>query len=353
MKKVIIDTTTGQSMTASSKARNDILEIAKKVGYDVKLIPITDSTDKFSLLKEIYLTYQKLKEILKELELGTIVIVQYPWNSMIFRYAKLIKKMARKKNLKIVAIIHDINSIRTNNLGGKIYFKYFVKEIKFLDHFDFIISHNYKMTDYLIKNGISPNKLYNLGIFDYLTNKSCPNNYDSFKSVNIAGNLSIHKSKYIYELDKLNGKNYHFELYGINYTNKSSSFLIYNGAFNADDLPLKINSGFGLVWDGSSINACDGNFGNYLRWNNPHKFSLYMACGIPVIVWNKSALAKFVLDYQIGIVVSSLKELDNYFKKLTLGEYKKMVKNVMQIQKKVKDGYYFSNTIKKIEDSRE
>lgn len=349
MKKVIIDTSVGESMTASSKAREDILTTSKQNGYDAKLISIDGSTNKFSLLKEIYFTYQKLKKILDDVEDGSTVIIQYPWDSMLYQYAKFIQKKAQLKNLKTIVLIHDINSIRTNNLGGKIYFKYFVKEIKFLTSFDYIISHNEKMTRYLIEQGIPKNKIYDLGIFDYLTDKSNINDFKNFKSVTIAGNLSVNKSKYIYELDKLNGSHYHFELYGVHYTNPSSKFLVYNGAFPAEELPLKIHSGFGLVWDGSSTDTCDGTFGNYLKYNNPHKFSLYMACGIPVIVWKESALAQFVTSHQIGIVISSLEELDECFRTLTLPKYKEMVENVKKIQKNVKNGYYFSTVIRKIE----
>ena len=33
---------------------------------------------------------------------------------------------------------------------------------------------------------------------------------------------------------------------------------------------------------------------DYLRINNPHKTSLYLACGIPIITWNKAAIAQYV-----------------------------------------------------------
>ena len=50
----------------------------------------------------------------------------------------------------------------------------------------------------------------------------------------------------------------------------------------------------GLIWDGAS-DSSDEDIGmkNYTRYNNPHKLSCYMAAGLPVIVWEKSAISKF------------------------------------------------------------
>ena len=77
-----------------------------------------------------------------------------------------------------------------------------------------------------------------------------------------------------------------YHIYGPNYTpEKKCSRIVYQGEFSADELPAHLKGQFGLIWDGSSVNTCEGNFGEYLRYNNPHKISLYLACGLPVIIW--------------------------------------------------------------------
>ncbi|NRO11242.1 Beta-1,6-galactofuranosyltransferase WbbI [Lactobacillus helveticus] len=59
--------------------------------------------------------------------------------------------------------------------------------------------------------------------------------------------------------------------------------------------------------------ARDGwNTGNYLRYNDPHKLSLYLASGIPVIIWKKAAEAKFVEENKVGITVDSLEDYRRY-----------------------------------------
>lgn len=55
------------------------------------------------------------------------------------------------------------------------------------------------------------------------------------------------------------------------------------GSYMPEELPEKLEAKYGLVWDGLEITSCEGTFGQYLKYNNPHKFSLYMAAGIAVI----------------------------------------------------------------------
>ena len=103
-----------------------------------------------------------------------------------------------------------------------------------------------------------------------------------------------------------------------------------------------------MIWDGQSIDKISGLFGEYLRYNNPHKFSLYMATGIPVIVWKESALASFVEKNKVGYTVNSLYELEDIFKKMTKEEYEILVNNVKKIQNKVINGEYILTAVEKV-----
>ena len=53
--------------------------------------------------------------------------------------------------------------------------------------------------------------------------------------------------------------------------------VVYKGVYPPDQLPDKIQGGWGLIWDGSSLKGCQGNYGEYLKYNNPHKTSFYIA----------------------------------------------------------------------------
>ena len=77
-----------------------------------------------------------------------------------------------------------------------------------------------------------------------------------------------------------------------------------------------------------------------MRINNPHKSSLYLASGFPVIVWKEAAIARFVLDEGVGIAVSSLDELNSVLSGLTDDEYSDLLRNVERVSARLRRGYY-------------
>ena len=95
------------------------------------------------------------------------------------------------------------------------------------------------------------------------------------------------------------------------------------------------------MWDGDSIDACSGNWGEYLRINNPHKTSFYICAGLPVIIWNQSAMSKFIVENKLGICVSSLSELSEALNHVSKEEYDEICASVEAFRKKLVDGYFF------------
>lgn len=108
-----------------------------------------------------------------------------------------------------------------------------------------------------------------------------------------------------------------------------------------------IQGQFGLVWDGDSIETCSGNTGNYLRYNNPHKTSLYLAAGIPVLIWKEAAIAKFVQEHNAGILIDNLQEIEEVFNSTTQEKLEEMQRNAKEVGLKLRDGYYFKRAIEK------
>ena len=143
--------------------------------------------------------------------------------------------------------------------------------------------------------------------------------------------------------------NQNFNIYGANDDRLSSySNVEYLGSYPPDELPSVLNGRYGLVWDGDEIKGCSGTLGNYTRINNPHKLSLYIASGIPVIVWKEAAIAEFVKNNGIGIVterVSDLKELLQENER----EYVTMKECVLKIRNSVITGEHLSSVLKQIE----
>lgn len=203
------------------------------------------------------------------------------------------------------------------------------------------------MKQYLTGKGIAASKIVCLELFDYLldTNGEVSQHNTDFHILSIAGNLSHQKTKYIYDLVDSGLDAYALNLYGPFYEGKTSDHVQYMGQFPAASLPYQITNGFGLVWDGDSADTCTGHFGEYLKINNPHKLSLYMACGVPVFVWKKAAVADFVNKYHVGICIDHLSDINIVMNTITESEYVELKKNAEAIHSQVTSGYYIKKAL--------
>ena len=309
---------------AGGKAKNDAFDILLENGFQPTYKP---SNKRFIRILQQFLSLSRLKK-------NDILVVQYPAVSDILM-RRLIKHIKRK-NILSIALVHDLSSIQ--GMGGNIR-----DEIEILNAFDYLIVHNEKMREYLQIQGYK-GKMVILGIFDYL--------HDPAKSVQdapysntvcIAGNLD--KAKYIQDLSELSS--YRFNLYGINNVLELSGIdnATYKGCVPSDEIVYTLEGDYGLVWDGDSVEACAGVFGRYLLYNNPHKLSLYLSSGKPVIVWAKSAVAEFVRKNRLGIAVDSLLELKAMDLKT---DYKEFKANVLAMKEKIGRGYYLSQAIRTV-----
>lgn len=322
---------------AGSKARIDCEKIIKQLNY--KPLDLYFS-NRLIYFKSIFKRHSELKNLNE----GDSIIIQYPyyfkcWDKVFKKLQKL-----RNKNIKIIAIIHDIISLRSKNEDMDI-----CNEMNLLNKFDYIISHNESMSKFLKDNGVK-NKILNLEIFDYISDSSNYTRYDDFKKVYIAGNLSKNKSQYIYT-DEFNKLNYKIYLYGPNFDEKIiklNNNIEYKGCFPAESLGEQFGNGFGLVWDGNSIDECNGAMGEYLKYNNPHKTSMYLSTGMPIIIWKEAAMAKFIEENKLGICIESLKEIEYIFKNMSTSEYNEIKNNCNEISKKIREGYFLKKILKSI-----
>ena len=331
--------------TAGNKARNDILRILREDGaVYIPLFHVKQSHIKIGL--EIVCSLGKTFLSVKK---GDIVYIQYPYqpqmvNSFVIKCLRLI---CRIKNAQYVVFVHDINSMRTSEDKLKLR-KKMSKEAKLFSKPDYLVAHNEEMIKYL-RSYCDKINMLNLQLFDYLYDGEGAKrrfNKDK-KEIVIAGNLSQGKSNYIYNLSPNNHIIYN--LYGINYENelqKSKENVHYFGAYDPNELIKNLQGTFGLVWDGDSTKTCNGPTGEYLKYNNPHKASLYIASGLPIIVWEKSALAKYVKENQIGCVIQNLDEISEICDSISIDDYEKMCVNVDKLSNKITKGYYTKQIIK-------
>lgn len=334
----------GQYKHAGSKAKNDCIKILngigfKKIGLMRKEENNTSVIAKLKRQMDLFLQWRKIYHQLKP---NDTLLIQHPFLYTDIGRNYFLKKF-KNKNIKLILLVHDIEIIR-NLFQENHYNTEFHQMVPVTDYF---IVHNESMKRWLVEYGIDAKKLIVLEIFDYLNEKDLSEKVTYDKSVIIAGNLSQEKSPYIYDLSKIS--DVQFNLMGVNYKeNKETPNIHYLGAFESDEVPYQLKSGFGLVWDGNSIETCDGPTGNYLRYNNPHKLSLYLSSGLPVIVWKESALATFVTSQKIGLVISSLYELSDVLDTITEKQYQELVENIQEVREKLKKGFYLKKAINEI-----
>ncbi|MGC9772376.1 hypothetical protein SAMN04488510_10652 [Fervidobacterium changbaicum] len=247
-------------------------------------------------------------------------------------------KSAFRKGKRII-VIHDVESIRLGRKMDK------TRERSVFNKFTHAIVHSKNMADYLRNELGFRGEVLILGFFDYLLDhldqqklSSIPEKPLGKYTIAFAGNLA--KSKFIEKmLQKLSFNNYIIYLYGKGYQGQmKEGFLELKGAFHPDELPYKLEGHFGLVWDGEEVETIAGTTGEYLKYNSPHKASLYIVSGLPLIVWKEAAIFELVREYNIGFGISNLLELDEKLSKITEDEYNFWKRNVIRLAQKLAAG---------------
>lgn len=325
--------------TAGVKARVDADAILLKNGY----LPI-DISFRRRRTGGVRSVFQHaeiasvFKEKLRYLKSGDTLVIQFPpVNHSIF--FKSVVRALVMRGVTVCALVHDLEMIRLSNsddLTRATRLRLRLEETSVLPLFSRLIVHNDSMKRFLKDTlGIPSVRMRVLGIFDYLTDAPL---CKPSRSVAVAGNLSMQKAGYAYYLPS----GVDFLLYGPSYEGIPIKNVTYCGSFAPDKLPYVLEGGFGLVWDGDSPDTCTGVFGNYLRYNAPHKTSLYLALGIPVIIWDKAALADFVKKNNCGITVSSIDLIPSAIKKADVSLLRAGARDISE---KLRSGYFLSSAL--------
>lgn len=326
MKKVYISKNYRYPYTASSKAKLDAERIAEFNGY--KNIGLKARSIHNGILGRIYTLLSNIKAFFCMPRRG-IAFIQYPVNFVEYQV-----KLAKRRKNRVVILIHDLNVLRKLELDS-------VSPLKIADT---LIAHTPAMKKWLVDENINK-EVSILKIFDYLGNEIQKKPIEHKFNIAFAGNLG--KSKF---LEKLKGDcNLTFKLFGIGADNlRLNKGVDFCGCFPPNELAQNLNSHFGLVWDGDSIKECTGVNGEYLKYISPHKLSMYLSAGIPVIVWSKSAMAPFVSSNNLGLVIDSLEDLPILLGSLKQEQYDSFVRSANEVAMKLAKGEYLASILNKI-----
>ena len=333
------------SKTAMLKARQDCERVFDDMG--IARVPFPHEHDgrvthtALAKIEEHFRSLALWEKALADFGEGDVVFVQYPpLNPCIWMY-KAVESCARR-GARIVLVVHDLVTIHTMHgdeaasWHKRIYLR---EESRALKASWRASAHTAPMRNEIVSTlSVDPDKLVELCIFDYLIDEAdLPAKAGKDAPLVVAGNLSPQKAGYLYGLpDALP-----VDLYGIGFDEaKSHGKLSYKGSYPAAQLPSRLSGSFGIVWDGPSAHTCCGTFGDYLRYNSPHKLSLYLACGMPVVIWKEAAQAPFVKRHGLGLAVESLEDLPSQIGALSDGDYAAMRANAERMGERLRSGWY-------------
>lgn len=325
-----------ETYNAGPKALEDVEKILKK---EYKARKCVIDLKKGKIQSKSKLAWNLLKSRFSK----EILVLQYP----IFE-RKSILNLANKK--KTIIFIHDIEGLRSQDQ------ELLKSELSKLKLFQYIVVHNKIMKEFLVQRGIKAENLYILELFDYLCTEEEEKKRQKSRAIEekielcYAGNLRPEKSPFLYQITEATLP-FPFHLYGVGAdTEKLASKIQCEGTVKPADLPNQIRGTLGIVWDGKWDEEDEKEcFKYYTKFNNPHKFSCYLAAGIPVIVWEKAAIAEMVKRENLGYTIRSLEGIKN----LNFQEYAIKKESVKKFQQRVRDGYYTKRVIDEISKKME
>lgn len=333
MRKVIVTVFYNKDNNAGSKAQMDMIKFLGQQGYENLTLPF-NVRSKFGKFKY---AYYDLPKLFKGQEIDE-VIFQYP----IFSYYlvdQIIQAVRKYTHAKLFFITHDIDALRAEERSEELEHQ----EIRQLNKTDGVITHNQHMATWLEKKGLKV-PVSTLGIFDYDNDHTLTGGHLYDRSVCFAGNLE--KAPFLEKIRLTQAK---LKIFGANPANVYQEGVTYVGQYTPNELLDHMDQNFGLVWDGTSLDGCNGRYGEYLKFNNPHKTSLYLSCGIPVIIWKEAALADFVEEHKVGITLNSLADLDKVLMETSADDYKIMRTNAMKLAQKLRCGEFIIRAVKTLE----
>ena len=309
---------------AGPKAKMDIEKVLKEK-YNARICTYKIKNKKHNALK-------KYLFMLKNFKKNDVTIIQLPFTGKLNMLNKINKK---------IGIVHDSDGLRENNN------ELLKREIEVYNTFDVLIVHNDAMLNYFKKAGVTT-PMIPLYFFDYLIVDNIKNERELEKELTIIypGNLEKGKADFLYELDSKK-MNYKINVYGPGFEGSNNNKIVYKGSFSPDELPYNIQGDIGLIWSGK-VDSSDENKGEkgYNKYNYPHKLSSYLVAGIPVVVWEKAAVADIVKKYDIGYLIKDLYDINN----IDLTKYKKKKTNVAKLSNKIQKGEFILDAVAKALD---
>lgn len=321
---------------AGSKVRNDVEAVFQLAGGEA--FEHIDEYDHPSHLRRALhrATPQYLAKMYHlHVFCGHTLILQYPFacdRISHYIYCRLVSQN------RSILLVHDVEALR--DMG-----RYSLEEeLRIFRSAACLIVHNARMEAVLREHGVTV-PVIKLGLFDYLLEAPLPARERRLApAIAFAGNLE--KSTFLHT-SELGGIPMDMHLYGPNFSAGMipGQRVHYHGTYPPNQIPYELEGSFGLVWDGDDITSCSGPYGQYLHYNNPHKFSLFIAACLPVITWREAAIAEVIEREGIGFCVDALTEIPERIAALSEETYQGYREHLRVLQQRVCTGFYVRRAV--------
>lgn len=308
------------------KAKSDYAQIAQTQGWTI--LPIARYND---VRFDDETRQNHIKNWLNTVKADDTVIHQFP-SYMSCHFEQQWVQEINKRSARSIVLIHDIEPLRLVKTDAW--------ELSVLKQYNTIIVHSEAMANALRRMSVNSTFIIQ-PLFDYLGEVHNLASYSHL--INFAG--TFQKSPWLKDYDGPE-----INLFG-SVPKKWRDFVFpnqvsYQGNFDPDDILNQLTSGFGLIWDNDFE---DKAYQSYTKYNAPHKASLYLRAGLPLIAWQQSALAAIIKQYDIGLTINKLTDLKK-IDDISLDQYHTWQKNIYPIASQLAQGFFTKQTLMMIQN---
>lgn len=323
---ITVNAAAGVFYSAAFKPRTDIKDFAARLGYRPIWIPSLGHNKQ----QDRNQVAQMVSRLIEDVGPGDLAVLQYTtYNGWWFD--NVLIDQLRERGARLFAIVQDVETLRFGAHLEQL-------EVSTLNKCEVVISHNDVMSAELRKMGVQA-ALVPIQLFDYKYEGTLPSR-EFQRRVIFAGLLD--KSAYL--------RDWSYDVPVVAFGRRPdwpvAAAIDLRSPVDPDELPGHLPSGFGLVWDQDNR---AGTYGQYMRYNNPHKASLYLSSGLPLIVWSESPLAKWVRDHDLGLVLDSLDDLPAAMNAVDEDRFKTMQANAARLAELLRAGHFTQKALRAAE----
>lgn len=324
----------------NEKIKN-INEFLKEIGFEEKSILKGVCGNISYYNKDINMFVPQGIDIPKD----SIIFLHYPCNYLDPITIEILKSTKEDRQNKIVTLVHQLN-IFSYDLN-------LYNDVEFLNGSDYVFVHTNDMGRFLKKNGLKSETIPING-FDYYVEGELKERKDREEtdkySVDYICDTRSDEDYILSNFNRMRMKNYYVNYYsakrGTGGELAPITDIRYLGKVDYKNVYKELSGDFGIVYPMCNTKLSDE---KSLKLFTSVEETIYILNGMPLIVFSDNPNASFIKKEGIGIVVNSLKDIDESLGRLSNRRYNEMRRKVNRIRDKYSRGFYIKRAMENLE----